>query len=284
MSFKILHQFPITVDKEVEETSTTTLPDGKEVTTKQKVVKTVQITIVLKEPTRREKQDVSLHQTIRYNEAINLGLLPKLIMTQKLAKDSSSPITGGEDKILKALQVQLATLSEDYQRLELLPKPLSDEDQAKKDKVESDWFTAYNKAANINASYQTVFAHTAEQYAQGKVLMWLSLNLTYLKVGPEKYEPLFAGADLAAKENSLDTLEESKDKIYFAAVEKISNCWLLYFMGHANDAADFTAQEERWKREREIAEARTAKVSREPVMEETPAATPEPAALVEATP
>lgn len=253
MSFKTLHQFTITVDREVKETLPPRVEDGKEITETITRVQPVQVNILLKEPSRREKQDLSLFQGIVYNEAIILGLLPRLMMTQKLSKDPANPISGDEDRTLAAMNTRLQELANDYIRLNAQSATPTEEDKARKEKLSREWSALQKKATDMETAYQSVFAHTAEQYSQNKVLTWLTLFLTYIKVGPEKYEPLFKGTDFKAKEEALGELEDAQDKIYLGAVEKLSTYWMLYYFGRASKPEDFARIEEDWIKEMEAA-------------------------------
>ena len=248
MSFKILHQFTVTIDKEVEETTTTT-QDGKEITTKSKVTKGVPYTIVLKEPTRRERQEISLFSNIAYNKGINLGLLPKLVMTQKLSKDPNNPISGDDDKTLASMSSKLQELANDYIRLNAQSSNETTEAMERKERLLLEYIALQKKVTDINTAYQSVFAHTAEQYSQNRSLVWLTLFLSYIKTAEGKYEPLFPGADFDAKEERLGEMEDSADPIYMKAVEKLSTYTMLYFFGRASKPEDFAKIEDEWMKQ-----------------------------------
>ena len=282
MSFKTLHQFKVSFDKEDFDIVTRT-ENGQEISVKTKVVKPVLVTVVLKEPSRREKQDISLFRDIVYSEAINLGLLPRLVMTQKLSKDPANPISGDEDKTLAAMNARLQELANDYIRLNAQSTEATEEDKARKERLVIEYTALNKKAVDISTAYQSVFAHTAEQYAQNKVLTWLTLFLTYIKTGPEKYEPMFKGSDFKAKEEALADLEDTNDPIFVASVEKLSTYFMLYYFGRASKPEEFAKIEEDWakeieaqkklkeeadKKEKELAEATTVVPSPAPAATE----------------
>lgn len=291
MSFRTLHQFTITVDKDVKETTTRT-DNGKEITETTTRKQPVQVTLLLKEPSRREKQDVSLWRSISYSEGINIGLLPRLTMIQKLSRDPLSPM-GGDDQNLAAMQARMHELANDHIRVNAQSGAPTEETEARKQRISNEWEALRKKVTDIETSYQSVFANTAEQYADNKALTWLTLFLTYIKTGPDRHEPLFKGTDFKAKEDSLGDMEDASDPIYLAAVEKLSTCFMLYYLGHASKPEDFARWEERWakemeatKRLKEEAEKATLPDGGETVVAETPSAAPSPAsepAPVEAT-
>lgn len=281
MSFKTLHQFQITVDREVTDTIQRT-EGGKQITETSTVTRPVQVTLLLKEPSRKEKQDLSLWQGVSYNEAINLGFLPRLIMAQKLSKDPLSPLSGSDDQNLAAMQARLQELSNDYIRLGVQSEASPEETETRKRALSNEWTALTKKVTDIETSYQSVFAYTAEQYRDNKTLTWLTLFLTYLKVGPDKYEPLFKGADFKAKEEALGELEDGKDPIYLGAVERLSTYWVLYLFGRASTPEQFAKVEETWKREMEV--AKKVQEEREKVEREAEAALSVGAAVVETAP
>jgi hypothetical protein len=270
MSFKTLHSFTVNLDREVTETSTRE-EDGQTVTTSKKVTKPVPHTVVLKEPTRPEKQALALFQQVTYNEAITLGLLPKVIMQQKLAKDANSPLSGDEDKNIAAMNQRLQELSNDYMRLSANHEPETDELKARKAKLALEYSILAKRVEDLNTAYQSVYAYTAENHMQVKALSWLMLFLTYIKAAPDaKPEPLFTGADFAAKEQRAADMEDAGDDLYKAVMDggKLSLYWQLYLFGRANKAEDFVEIEDQWRKQVEAAE----KMKEEAKAEAPPAA------------
>lgn len=248
MSFKSLHQFHVTINREVKETVNRT-ENGKEIAETTTAIKPIQVQILLKEPSRSEKAQVSLFQSLMHNEAVNLGLMPRLTMIQKL---SGNPISGDEDKSLIAMTARLQEIADDYMKLNRSGVAETDEQRQRKERLSTEWTVLQTKVIDINTAYQTVFAHTSEQYAQNKVLTWLTLFLTYVKVGPEKYEPMFPGVDFKTKEEKLGDLEDSGDQIYFAALEDLSTYWMYYYFGRAATPAQFAEIEADMKKRREV--------------------------------
>jgi hypothetical protein len=250
-SFKALHSFTVNLDKEVTETTTRT-ENGQEITIKTKSVKSVPHIIVLKEPSRRERQDLSLFQGVMYNEAISKGLLPKVVMQQRVGRDANSPLSEDEDKNLVVMNARLEELREDYTRLNRETE--TDELKARKEKVLVEFGVLSKKVEDLNTAYQSVYAYTAENYMQTKTLSWLTLFLTYTQAAADaKPEPLFAGADFAVKEERAGEMEDTGDALYKAALEKLPTYWMLYLFNRANKAEDFARIEEEWKKAQEMA-------------------------------
>lgn len=279
-SFKTLHSFVVNLDQEVTET-TTRVENGQTITTATKVTKSVPHTVVMKEPSRRERQDLSLFQHVTYGEAINRGLLPKVTVQQKLGRDAQGSLSESEDKTVLAMHKRLQDLSSEYMLLHAVGDKATEEQTARKDKLLVEFMTLQRKAIDINEAYQSVYAYTAESYMQNKTLSWLALFLTYVKGADGKHEPLFAGADFAAREARAGDLEDAKDPLYEAVnafdervqMPKLSAYWGLYLFNRASKSEDFVAIEAEWTKQA----AETEKVKEEAAAKgkvETPAAPP----------
>ncbi len=270
-SFRTLHSFVVNLDQEVTETATR-IEGGQTITTSSKVTKSVPHTIVLKEPGRKERQDLSLFQARMYSEAINLGLLPKLVMQQKVGKDSTSPLSEEEDRNIAAMNVRLQELSSDYQRLGADTTNDTEEIKARRQRLLIDYGVLYKRVMDLNTAYQSVYAYTAENYQLTKTLSWLSLFLTYVKAAPEAVPvPLFAGSDFAAKEERAGDMEDSGDALYKAALkdDKLSTYWQLYLFNRASKTEEFVAWDEQQAKDAAIAvkiREEAAKVAAEKVV------------------
>lgn len=248
-SFKTLHSFVVNLDKEVTET-TTREENGQKITVESKSIKSVPTTVLLKEPSRRERQELTLFQQVTYNKAIELGLLPKIVMQQKLAKDSGA-LSVGDDKSIAAMAARLHELSTEYLRLTMDKAPETDETKTRKEKLLQEYGALYQRAEELNASYQSVYAYTADTYTQNKTLSWLLLFLTYARATPGAAPtPMFAGSDFTAKENHAGDMDDAGDLLWKAVTDKdrLNKYWQLYLFNQANKTEDFVKHEEEWKR------------------------------------
>jgi hypothetical protein len=290
-SFKSLHSFTVTLDKEVSET-TTREENGQTITVTSKVTKPLAYTILLKEPSRSEKNELALFKDVTYGYAIDKGLVTKLKMQQKLGKsDPTNPLSEDEDKNLSALSVRLQELEADYLRLNSSTTPETMETKERKEKILLEYLVLRKKIEDMNTSYQSVYAHTAENYTQTKMLTWLTLFLTYVKdptnLSDSVPRPMFLGNDYDSKEEKLGELEDAEDPLYLKALEKLPTYWMLYLFGRANKPDDFKEIEESWEKEKKLreemearakVEAEKAAVVAEPVAAPAPVAPPEPPA------
>lgn len=258
ITFRTLHTFTVTLDKEVIE-KTTREENGQRITVETPVIKPVPYTIIMKEPSRKERTDLALFKDVTYGEAITKGLVPKAKMQQLLGRnDPSNPLSEDEDKSLAAIGARLGALSEEYNRLKPAKEgePLSEEQITRRRDVLVEYLTLAKKADDLNGAYISVYASTAENYTQTKLLSWLALFLTYVR-DPEMAadavpRPLFAGSDYTSKETALGDLDDAKDPLYLKVIEKLPSYWRLYLFGRASNAAEFKAVEEEWTKEQAL--------------------------------
>jgi hypothetical protein len=242
MSFKTLHSFTVNIDQEVDQIETSN-ENGQEVTRKSKVSKSVPHVIDMKELTRKEKQSLSLWYGQAYTEAIkDHGLAPKMLLIQKFSRDPESPLSQSEDKNLGKMYDRLNELENDLIRMNALPD--NDDTKERREKTWLDVQILKKKIIDIESSYQSLFAHCAENYAQNRAITWLVLFMSYLNKGGENRVAFFEGKSFEDKENILDTLEDKNDILYTSAIEKLSTYWALYYLGHAAKPEDFKKIEE----------------------------------------
>ena len=265
MAIKQLHSFDIFLKKEVEEVSTT-IQDGKEITVKTKVTKDVPTKLIIKEPNRRERQDLSLFYGISYNEALEKKLMPKVLLVQKVLKngDPDSPLSLDEDKNLAQMYDKINELRNEFIRINGLPE--SEEQSKRKEQVLAEYIALEKKVVDVETSYRSLFAHTAESYAQNKAISWLVLNLTY-KVTDKGEEPFFIGKEYEDKEKYLYELEDKNDELLFKSVDKLSLYCSLYFLNQATTPEQFKEIEERLKREVEVSESAEKAETPEPIVD-----------------
>ncbi len=264
MSFRILHQFIIPIEREIDETNTR-VENGQTITVTGKIKKTLDYTIILKDPSRKEKNELALFKDVTYGDAINKGLVIKRVMQQKLAgNDAQNPLSEEEDKTLATMSARLSELINDYIRIKALPSADVQENQERLNKVMIEYASLYKKVSDINTAYQSVYAHTAENYTQTKMLTWLTLFLTYVKDPTQSSDsvprPMFAGSDYSTKEDRLGELEDNNDDLLLAAIEKLPTYWMLYLFNKAGTPEQFKEIEEEWAKEQKIRLEAEAKV------------------------
>lgn len=239
---KIIHEWEITIDKEVDET-TQEVRDGQSITITKKVTKPVVTRMGLKQLTRRELRAAELFYGKEYNRFFSLGFLPRSILINK-----HNDLTGGV--VSKKEHTQLTKLAERHAELENdLVRALNETEEVRKE-IRTALVAVRTEIANINSANEQIFNHTAESKAQRQLSTWFSLYMTHIYKG-DKWVPYFEGDTFEAKEEFMWKLEETDDAFYTKAVDKISTYIYLYNMG-AQTTEQFKAVEVELQKQMEV--------------------------------
>ena len=184
---------------------------------------------------------------------------------------------------MSALSVRLQELEADYLRLNSATATDTLESKERKEKILLEYLVLRKKIEDMNTAYQSVYAHTAENYTQTKMLTWLTLFLTYVKdptnLSDSVPRPMFLGNDYDAKEEKLGELEDAEDPLYLKALEKLPTYWMLYLFGRANKPEDFKDIEEGWENEKKLREEMEARAKVEAEKAAAAAVVPPPAVV-----
>lgn len=255
---KPLFSFEVLVEKEVEKTETKT-ENGQEITVKSKSIEKVPVNIVLKRPARRENDELRLFYGEQLSKAIERGLLTKAILINKHIDGAGALLSKETAKRISNLYEKIEALKYDLVKLGIT------EDSEDKKKKQEDYLLelmdSQRELQAIESSSQAVFSNTAEAYAQERSNMWLILNQTYIDQNG-RHEAFFKGKTFLEKEDSCFDLEESDDKLFNAAREKLALYWGMYSLNRANSPEDFKLLEEELNKQ-------TSEASEEPKKEKT---------------
>lgn len=236
---KELYRF--TVDKEIEKEITEDTPEGK-LTKKVKVLEPV--VLVLKQPSRLEKEEADLfYSTWLAKYTLTYGLPTRAMLTKRYA-DSGGALSEDEKKRFADLMLKIYEKENEIQRLNI-EKDLNKEplEAATKEMLE-----ARRDLIDFQTYQNTLFQNTAESKAQNKVIYWLVLFLTY--TADNKH--FFQGKDFDEKIAQYDKMEEAEDSFNQQAIERLFTLWTLFYLGSASEAKDFKQFEESLKDEAKV--------------------------------
>lgn len=236
-----LYEFKVSVNTEVEKTEVKT-ENGQEITVKTKVNEPVEYTIVLKKPARKETDQFRLFYGGQIKRAIDAGLMTKAVLVNKHIDGAGALLSKETAKRIAELTILINNLDSQIVTLGVVP-----EGDDKKADLQSDLLgkllDAKRELQAIENSNQVVFQNTAESYAQERSNLWLIFNQTYIEKGGS-INPMFKGNNFDEKEESYFNLEESGEKVYTAAIEKLALYWGLYSVGRISKPEDFKKLEE----------------------------------------
>lgn len=218
---KIIHEWSISIDREVDET-TTEERDGQKVTVTRKVKKPVVTRMSLKRPTRREMRQAELFYGKRFNWYVNEGFLTVPIMTNKQENLTGDILSTKDKSRIETLRSKSVALDNDLARA-------VNETADVKEKLQKELATVRSELLNLYSMNQTVFSQTAEKRAERDLNDWFAYNLTLIDRGG--WQPYFEGKTFDEKEEAMWKLEEANDEFYNAAVGKISTYIQFFNMG-----------------------------------------------------
>lgn len=218
--FKALHSFTLSLPRTREKVETRT-EGGQTISVTSTVTEATPFTISLKEPTRRERDALAMFNTKMATRAVmELGLVPKAILVQKITKDHPGSLYQEDDPRFVKMNAELKELSAAFITLDAVDSP---DTKKRKDAIQAEFFALVYRLNELRTSYDFITQHTAESYAENKMLTWLVLMLSYMNG-----EPLFKGANYEARETYYLDAEEQGDDLIAGALPKLSQYWAAY--------------------------------------------------------
>jgi hypothetical protein len=267
---KILHQWEVTVTKEVDETTAETV-NGQVVNVTRKVSKPVVTKMALKRPTRRELRAAELFYGKEFNKFVQMGFLPESIMRNKMIDISGGVISEKERDRAEKLTHKLVALEMDLARL---ATKSGDVEEEKKD-IQSQMVAIRTELINLNAVKEAAFSQSAEARANSQLQSWFSFFLVYIDKNG-KWVPYFEGESFDNKEEFMWKLEEDDDKFYSIASSKIAT-YVGWFSHGADSPEAFKAIDEEMAKQLNADKVKEDDVKGEPLATEAeePAKQPE---------
>lgn len=235
---KLLHTFSI--DQEIEEEKEVTRKkrgSKEEVTTTKLVKSNVPVNIQVRKPNRRQLEDAELEYSVEMSRCIKKGILTKAMLSNKYSD------TGGlfseEDATLYAdLYKQLLELQSEYTQLDVATK----KNQKQKDRFEeikTELAGLRREIVGMEGRFQSLFDHTAESKAQNKLLLWYTLNLTFIEEEEDKFVPYFEGDTFEEKQEDFYDKEEEGSDFYHQLGGKVSTVFAFWFYNQASSEEEF---------------------------------------------
>ena len=219
-NIKILQEWEVTINQEVEETTEET-KDNQVVKITRKVKKELPVKMALRKLTRREAREAEIFYGKEFNRFFNMGFTTRPIMVNKLLNISGGIISEKEQlKISELVQKRIGAEQE--------LKEAKDEESKKNAEVKL--HAINSQLYQINTDNEAIFSQTAEAKAQNQLTTWLAFNLVMVNKN-DKWTPYFEGDSFEKREEFMWDLEEKQDELYFKALEKISFYVGLYSKG-----------------------------------------------------
>ena len=246
MAKKIIYDFEVLIEEEIEETETKHVKneetgDTEEVSTKKKVTRELPYGIVIYEPSRRQVEEADMEFSVEMSKCIKRGILTKAMLAKKYS-DSGGLLTEEDSKQLVRSYAELGEVQKDLSRL-VSKKKKTKEEKEKEEKLTEKFAEIRRGIVDLETAYQSVFNHTADTKAQNKTILWYIINLCSLRNPSGEEFPLFPGLDQAEKEESYYQKDEEGDQVYDLAREKIMAFISFWYFSQNPTREDFESLE-----------------------------------------
>ena len=239
MELKLLYQFTVDEEKEVEkETSRKNSKTGETTITKKKVKEKVPIEVKIKKPSRRELEDAELQYTIEMSKCIKQGILTKAMLAKKYG-DTGGAFTEEGQKEYGQLYKQILEFQNEYIKLDSATD--LDANQKKRfEFVKEEIVKVKRELVQVESNLQGLFEHTADVRAQNKLLLWYALHLTFIQ-REEDEEPIhyFKGLDYEEKLEDYYNKEEESTELYQKIIKQVSTTLAFWFYNQASTQKEF---------------------------------------------
>jgi hypothetical protein len=254
---RILNEFIIPKEEDIQETETSTNKDGEEITTTKTVKKTVDKTFVVRKPSRALYDEAELFYGVKLAEGIKAGLLTRALLAKRFNNDGGVLSDPEKDKFSK-LYMSLFEKQARVSTIESKPK----RERTKEEETElqitiEELNVSREQIQEFEMSQASLFDQTAENRARNKTILWWVLNLAYEKDGDD-HKGVFEGEDYNSKIDSYDRYEEKEDDFIDEMLKKFSYVVSFWFITKADTKEELdillkTSEDE--DKEEEAAEA-----------------------------
>jgi hypothetical protein len=229
--------YPIEVEKETE------VVDGDVKTlTKTKTVEDKTVKILVKKPTRRQREEADLEYSRFFFKMQDAGLLTKQQVAKKY-NDKGGDLSKPEVDLYMELQGQLTTATLEAQRYLSRGESASEEDKKAGEKALTTITIVKRQIIDFETQRSEIFNHTADNKAFYRLLNWFTVFLS-CKEEDGKTTELFSGADFEARLDDYETKVDAEDPVVLAAKDKLSAYIAYWFTSGAKTKEDFKPLEE----------------------------------------
>ena len=230
---RILNEFKLLKEENVEETETSVNDKGEEVKTTKNVKKPVEKTFVVKKPNRSLYDEAELFYGVKLSEGIKAGLLTRALLAKRFNNDGGILSDGERDKFA-GVYMGLFEKQAKLQKLELRDsKELTSEEAREKELLIEELGSAREEIQEFEMAQAALFDQTAENRARNKTILWWVLQLSYEKVGDD-YVEVFKGKGFEERLAEYDKFEELEDDFLDEMLKKFSYVVSFWFVTKAD--------------------------------------------------
>lgn len=247
MSKKVIYEFIVNKEEEVEEESTSNKKNKEtgemeKVTTTKTIKKEVPYTVTIYQPSRRQIEDADMEFSVEMSKCIKRGILTKAMLAKKYS-DSGGLLSEEDSSTLIRLYRELGEIQNSLGKLSQKKKKTAAEKKKEEQLTESFADTRRN-IVDLETTYQNLFNHTADTKAQNKAILWYMLNLSHIKDHLGEETPLFPGSTNEEKEDSYYELDEGGDEIFDLVKDKLMTFVSFWYFSQSPSEEEFKSLEE----------------------------------------
>ena len=230
---RILNEFFLEKEENVEEVETSTNEKGEEIKTTKSVKKPVKKTFVVKKPNRSLYDEAELFYGVKLSEGIKAGLLTRALLAKRFNNDGGILSENEKDKFA-TLYMGLFEKQAKLQKLEMkVAKDLTDKEKKEKEKIIEELGASREEIQEFEMAQASLFDQTAENRARNKTILWWVLQLSYEKDG-DNYIEVFSGDSYEDKVDQYDRYEDEEDDFLDEMLKKLSYVVSFWFVTKAD--------------------------------------------------
>ena len=268
---RILNEFTIPKEEDVQETETSTNENGEEVSTTKTVKKSVDKTFVVKKPSRALYDEAELFYGVKLAEGIKAGLLTRALLAKRFNNDGGILSDPEKEKFSK---LYMSLFEKQARVIDIENKPKRDrtkEEEIELELILEELSASREQIQEFEMSQASLFDQTAENRARNKTILWWVLNLAYQKEGDD-YTEVFRGEDNDARLAHYDRYEEMEDDFIDEMLKRFSYVVSFWFITKADTKEELDillkTSEEQDKEEKAEEAAEAAKEDENKSLEE----------------
>ena len=262
---RILHEFVLQKNQQVEEKETSKNEKGEEITTSRKVDKPVDHTFIVKKPNRALYDEAELFYGVKLSEGIKAGLLTRALLAKRFNNDGGVLSDIEKDKFSN-MYLSLFEKQSELQAIEMKSeKERTDEEKKRREELIDDLNKSREEVQEFEMSQASLFDQTAENRARNKTILWWVVNLSYKKVSEDKFEPVFKGDSFDEKIAEYDKYEEKEEDFWDDMLKKLSYVVSFWYITKADSKEELdvllaTSEQQDQEDQEEIDEIKTGEV------------------------
>jgi len=233
---KYIYDFTVKVPTEIEKENTTT-ENGVETTIKTKEKGTKDIKILIKKPSRKEREDADLEYSRYFFQMQDAGLYTK----QQVAKrynDAGGDLSKTEVEFYNELQLKLTTSTMEAQRYLIRGDSASEDEKKIGEEALTNITIVKRQIIDFETQRSEVFNHTADNKAFIRLLNWFTVFLGYKEEGGV-ITPLFTGDTFDKKMDDFESKIDSEDALILIIKDKLPAFIAYWFTSGAKTKEDF---------------------------------------------